>query len=197
MQPINSKLANGEETLIVGGENSGLTLRDFWAWAYSDCLINTSRGVLAEFLVATALGLDIRLPRMAWASYDLTYRNRGIEVKSASYHQSWYQKSMSKISFSVPATRSWDDSTNILAEKPNRDADAYVLALLAEQNRHRINPLNTDQWQFWVVATRFFNERRRSQTDITLASLRREVGGPCEYGDIKKAVDQVIDDLGT
>lgn len=193
MQPIIPKLAGGEETLIVGGENSDLTIRDFWAWAYSDCLINTSRGVLAEFLVATALGLDIREPRMAWASYDLTYRNRGIEVKSASYHQSWYQKSMSKISFSVRATRSWDDSTNTLAEKPSRDADAYVLALLAEQSRDRVSPLNTDQWQFWVVATRFFNERRRSQTNITLASLRREVGDPVEYGEIKKTVDQVFE----
>jgi hypothetical protein len=176
LQPINPKLANGKETLIIGGEKSGFTIHDFWAWAYSDCLNYTSRGVLAEFLVATALGLDIREPRKAWANYDLTYRNRGVEVKSASYHQSWFQESLSRISFSVPSTLSWDDSTNAQAEKPSRDAGAYVLALLAEQNRDRINPLNTDQWQFWVIATTFFNERRRSQTSITLASLHREVG---------------------
>jgi len=33
------------------------TLRDFWAWAYSDLIGNTERGRLAEFIVAMALGI--------------------------------------------------------------------------------------------------------------------------------------------
>lgn len=42
----------------------------FWKWAFSDFLSNTLRGVLAEFIVATALGCAHR-PRTEWDAYDL------------------------------------------------------------------------------------------------------------------------------
>lgn len=34
---------------------SGLTLGDFWSWAYSDVLNKVIRSTLAEFLAASAL----------------------------------------------------------------------------------------------------------------------------------------------
>ena len=34
------------------------TLKDFWAWAFSDLVSNTERGKLAEYIVATAMGCD-------------------------------------------------------------------------------------------------------------------------------------------
>ncbi|MHC4616924.1 MAG: hypothetical protein ACYTEQ_04130 [Planctomycetota bacterium] len=45
-----------EVSQTIGGL-SGLTLGDFWSWAYSDVLNNRNRSILAEFLVASALGL--------------------------------------------------------------------------------------------------------------------------------------------
>ena len=39
----------------TGGENitgTGATILDYWRWADSDLVANSSRGVLAEFLVA-------------------------------------------------------------------------------------------------------------------------------------------------
>ena len=42
---------NGNEEFTLGGKNSGITVNEFWSWAYSDLLNNTYRGVLAEFLV--------------------------------------------------------------------------------------------------------------------------------------------------
>ena len=35
-----------------------LDKQEFLAWAYGDLLTNTTRGVLAEYIVATALGID-------------------------------------------------------------------------------------------------------------------------------------------
>ena len=32
------------------GEDTGLSVVDFWSWAYSDLLNNTDRGVLAEYI---------------------------------------------------------------------------------------------------------------------------------------------------
>lgn len=37
------------------GEDTGLSVVDFWSWAYSDLLNNTDRGVLAEYIVHSAL----------------------------------------------------------------------------------------------------------------------------------------------
>lgn len=58
------------DTPFIG---SPVTLGDFWAWAYSDLLDNTLRGALAEYIVATALGVNEGV-RVNWDPYDLAYR---------------------------------------------------------------------------------------------------------------------------
>lgn len=194
MDPIRISLATGEEPFLRNGTANGLKLLDFWAWAYSDYVDNAARGVLAEFLVAAALGLDLRKPREGWARFDLTYRNVGVEVKSASYHQRWHQKRMSAISYKIPATRGWDEATNIQEKEAKRQAFMYVLCLLSEKQREKVDPLNVDQWLFWAVPTRFFNERARSQHSITYNSLIREVGAPVPYGEIRPLADRLIDE---
>jgi hypothetical protein len=149
--------------------------------------------MVAEFIIATALGIDIKKPRDGWSKFDLTYRNHGIEVKSASYHQRWYQKDLSAISFNVPKRKGWDAKTNEFDTVPKRQADIYVLSLLAEKDRDQVNPLNIDQWQFWVVAKSFFDNRVRSQHSITYNSLLQEIGKPILYDQLKVAIDSLID----
>ena len=46
---------NGNEPFTLHGSDTSIMLQDFWRWAYSDLLNNTHRGVLAEFLVHSAL----------------------------------------------------------------------------------------------------------------------------------------------
>ena len=48
----------------------GLTVGDFWSWAYSDVLVNTVRPLLAEFLVAAALG-QLDQARLEWDAVDV------------------------------------------------------------------------------------------------------------------------------
>ena len=192
MDPIPINYTKGNNSFILNGKSSKYTLLDFWAWAFSDVITNTTRGLVAEFIIATALGIDIRKPRDGWSKFDLKYKNRGIEVKSASYHQRWYQKHLSKISFNVPKRRGWDASTNKLDPESKRQADIYVLCLLAEQNRDKVNPIDIDQWEFWVVDTAFFDNRVRSQHSITYKSLCKEIGRPIIYDQLKKAIDRLI-----
>lgn len=91
----------GKESFGSGGGSAGFTLLDFWQWTASDLVSNSTRGVLAEFLVARALGLDAGV-RDEWQAFDLeTSTNKKIEVKSAAYVQSWGQKELSKIVFST------------------------------------------------------------------------------------------------
>jgi hypothetical protein len=88
---------------------------DFWQWAYSDFLSNALRGVLAEYIVAQAVGCTHR-PRTEWDAYDLkTDSGLKIEVKSAAYLQSWQQKRLSPIRFDIGRKKGWDAETNINA----------------------------------------------------------------------------------
>jgi len=142
------------------------------------------------------LGIDIERPRGDWSIFDLKYRDCGIEVKSASYHQRWHQDGLSRISFGVSKRKGWDANTNKSDQVSKRHADIYVLSLLAEKDRDKVNPLNMDQWRFWVVSTSFLDRRRRSQDSITYNSLIKEVGEPISYGKLKIAVDNCIDNGG-
>lgn len=45
----------GNEEFTLHGASAGITVMDFWRWAYSDLIDNTQRGVMAEFLVHSSL----------------------------------------------------------------------------------------------------------------------------------------------
>ncbi len=45
----------GNEEFTLHGSSAGISVKDFWSWAYSDLLNNTQRGVMAEFLVYSSL----------------------------------------------------------------------------------------------------------------------------------------------
>jgi hypothetical protein len=72
----------------------------------SDLIDNITRGRLAEFIVASALGISIDGVRDSWAAWDLTIPDPliRIEVKSSAYLQSWFQKSYSNVTFATPKT---------------------------------------------------------------------------------------------
>src|SRR2546430_517491 len=160
----------GSEPLTSGGLPTGQTLADFWGWSGSDLLDNVGRGVLAEFIVATALGIPTDGVRVNWAAWDLTTPGGiRIEVKSAAYLQSWPQKQLSAISFSTPKTLAWDGDTGEWAREAERHAQVYVFALLAPTDPATVNPLDLDQWDFYVLSTAVLDAR--SQQSITLKTL--------------------------
>jgi hypothetical protein len=178
-------------TLKTGNEplsDTGETLLDFWKWNGSDLVSNATRGRLAEFIVASALGIDLTIPRDEWSAWDLT-SSEGIkiEVKSAAYLQSWSQSSLSKISFSIRPARAWDGSSGEFAATPSRQSDIYVFCLLKHQEKETLDPLNLDQWEFYVVSTAAINGYQRSNSSITLNSLR-SLSKTVQYGDLRGEV---------
>ena len=99
---IKSKPKTGTEVLSYNGVNTKYSLLDFWRWSVSDILSNATRGRFAEFIVGTAIGLNPEDLRDEWDAYDLTTVDGiKIEVKSAAYIQTWNQKKISNISFSI------------------------------------------------------------------------------------------------
>ena len=98
----------GEECLYTENLDLDIKLKDFWRWNCSDILNNAMRGVFAEFLVASDLGI-LSENRVEWDAYDLiTEDGIKIEVKSSAYLQSWKQNKLSSIKFDIRPTRGWD-----------------------------------------------------------------------------------------
>lgn len=186
---IPAKRKTGRERLVDGPADLGVTLSDFWGWSASDLVSNTLRGVLAEFIVARAVGIDTGGVREEWAAFDLrTPEGITIEVKSAAYLQSWHQKKLSSISFRTPKTVRWDADTGAYDGPAKRHADVYVFALLAYSDLETLNPLDVGQWRFFVVPTPALDARRRSQHSITAQSLERLAGTALTFGQLGAAV---------
>jgi len=90
---INIKIKSGQEQLTSNGSTIGIKLIDFWKWSVSDLISNATRGRFAEFIVASALGINMENVRDEWSAYDLiSPEGIKIEVKSAAYIQSWHQR---------------------------------------------------------------------------------------------------------
>jgi hypothetical protein len=182
---------DGDEPLHYKGSPVGATLLDFWRWSSSDLVSNATRGVLAEFIVACALGVDLNEVRDEWGAFDLiTPEGVTVEVKSAAYLQSWEQHKLSSVQFSVRKTKALDATTNLYKPEARRQARVYVFALLAHRDKRSVDPLNLDQWQFFVLPTALLDARTRSQHSITLPSLMALAGAAIGYEQLHEAVCQ-------
>lgn len=193
LQQLTVSPKTGEESFHEDGQPLGFDLLEFWRWSVSDLVSNATRGRLAEYIVAQALGINTQGVRNEWDAFDLlTPSGLKIEVKSAAYLQSWSQTKLSTISFLVRRTRAWQPDTNIYEPAAKRQADIYVFALLAHVDKATIDPLNINQWRFYVLPTEVLNSRTRSQHSITLKSLETLTGGGVSFHDLPAAVQQAI-----
>lgn len=181
----------GEEAITYQGKVTGLCLRDFWSWAYSDLLDNTLRGSFSEFIVAAALGLDLTQERVNWEPWDLTWRGSQrdihIEVKSASYLQTWAQKRPSPIQFSIRPTIRWSESNGYAGEQ-RRQSDVYVFCVFTETDRSKADPIKLESWEFYVLPTKVLDERCRGQKTISLGALLRLNPKIANFAELKAAV---------
>jgi len=188
--PIVVARKSGIEPLRLDGEALPVNLLSFWQWSASDLVSNVTRGRLAEFIVATALGVDVGGVRNDWDAFDITTPfGLKIEVKSAAHIQSWFQARLSSVVFQTPRTRAWDPATNRLSDESRRQADVYVLALLHHQDKATVDPLDLAQWCFFVVPTYVLDRRKGSPHSITLRSLQTLVPA-VQYSELAAAVMQ-------
>ncbi len=184
----------GTEAFHIAGRQTGFDLLSFWQWSVSDLVSNATRGRLAEYIVARALGLATDGICDEWAPFDLeTQSGIKIEVKSAAYVQSWHQERLSSITFVTPKRRAWDADTNMQSKEAKRQADVYVFALLAHKEKATIDPLDISQWEFYVLPTATLDARTRSQHSITLKSLQNLCSGAVRYEDLASAVEGCVE----
>lgn len=186
--PIEIKRKTGEEKFVSKNLSKKLSLVQFWQWSTSDLLTNTTRGILAEYIIATDLGIEETFQN-DWECYDLTSKKGSkIEVKSSSYIQAWEQTEYSKITFSIKPSKKYNPEINRFYGEPQRHSDYYIFCLLHNKDQKTINPLDLDQWTFYVIETRTLDKKLPNQRTITLNSLLKLNPIKCKYGQINELI---------
>lgn len=184
----------GEEKLYVNGDPLPHDLLSFWQWSASDLVCNAMRGILAEYIVASAVGM-VSGNRTEWDAYDVE-TNEGIkvEVKSGAYIQSWSQKKLSTIQFGIRPTQGWDSGNGAYSNVVERQSDVYVFCVLGHQEQGSIDPLNMDQWDFYVLATKELNREVNAQKTISLSRLEALKPLKATYGELYAAIKQAANE---
>lgn len=181
---------SGNEKFHVNGNPLLHSLLSFWQWSASDLVGNALRGILAEYIVASAFGMA-EGNRTEWDAYDIqTQEGIKVEVKSGAYIQSWLQKQLSTIQFSIRPTQGWDSTNNTYSTEVVRQSDVYVFCLLKHTNQETVDPLNLDQWVFYVLATEKLNQDVGAQKTITLARLKKLNPIITSYGELSTSIKQ-------
>lgn len=175
----------GQEPFILNHEFMPFNLLSFWQWSCSGLIGNALRGLLAEYIVATAVGCSGGT-RTEWDAFDI-HMDEGIkvEVKSAAYIQSWAQKQYSNIQFNVRPTSSWEEASAKFNSEKIRQSDVYVFCLLAHKDQSTINPLDLGQWKFYVVSTKTLNEKLGIQKSLSLSKLLSLKPVELDYSELK------------
>ncbi|MFB7511740.1 hypothetical protein [Streptomyces sp. NPDC056144] len=187
LSSLSAARRSGSEPIRAGGRTIG-SVSDFWSWACSDLTSNTMRGVLAEYLVASALGAALGI-RTEWDTVDVrTPEGWRVEVKSSAYLQSWAQQKLSDIEFSIAPSSGWDTQTGAALPEAMRRSDVYVFCVLHHQEKQTLDPLNLDQWTFFALPTRVLDTHVPLQKRIRLSSLRKLAPVETDFAGLADAV---------
>ena len=182
LAPPPTRLMSGAEP--IAGTDAALS--DFWAWALSDLRSNTTRPMLAEFLVARALGVA-GAPRIEWHPHDVeTADGLRVEVKSGAYLQSWPQRALSRITFGSLNAGLLDETTNSYSAERGYNADVYVFAVLRATEHAAYDALDTASWDFWVAPRNVIAST--GQRSLTLRRVEKLAAGPVVYSALAKAI---------
>ncbi len=183
----------GDEEFTLHGSGAGISVKDFWSWAYSDLLNNTQRGVMAEFLVYSSFKSEYPPPRtqmrVNWLPFDVTSPSgRRIEVKSAAYLQSWTTDFPAQIQYDIAPKLAWDGKN--YATEAKRNCDLFVFCLYTALTRDK-SILDLDYWEFYVLPTYILNDRIPNQKTISLSSLLKLEPVKTDYAGLGSVIESI------
>lgn len=169
----------------------GKKISDFWKWACSDLIIPTNRQDFATYLVADSLELT-KMPRINWENADLRYRKKKIAIRSSAYVEHWKQKRPRRLSFDVSPKKGLDAKTEESVTFRNRHPEIYVFAVVNEKDLKKIDLLNLDQWQFYIVDTDRLDEHHYDTRKLGIRALQK-LASPIHITKVKSILDDIID----
>ena len=181
-------------THFVGGPESinSKTVCDFWQWSFSDLMQNTTRGILAEYIVATLLEIDDNV-RNPWSAYDLELTDgRTIEIKSMALLQAWKQKQLTTPRVVLVPTRKWDPKTGKMEKESTFNADIYILCYFKAQDYNTANPLDMNQWEFFAFTKQKIIRLLNGKKSISLKTLEKRGIQPVRAHELKDVIHSLV-----
>lgn len=182
---------NGNEKFIINNNELEFSLLDLWQSKYSN--IYNMQEVIAEFIVEKALGIDKTQNTDYWTLYDILYRDYRIEIKQTSYYHPWNEKGkISKVRrFGITMANS-NYETPEKENKFERQNDIYVFCLNTGESKVTSNPMNLNNWEFYIVRTKTINEQCGNNKTIGINKVRK-ISKQVTYDKIKETIDLIID----
>ena len=185
---IRSKILPPDAPILARDGSKVGEVKDFWQWAYSNLIDNTARGKLAEYLIACVLGVE-KTPTQPWAAFDLRSKEGlAIEVKTSGYLQAWGQDDLSKIVFGIPQTHGWDGENGKFLKDFKRQSDVYVFCVHNHKEQETLNPLDTKQWDFYLLPTRILDEKVGKQRTISLSAIISLGARKCTFESLNEEI---------
>lgn len=197
---ISPKRLSGAEEFSNTGRDAAVNVLQYWAWSHSNLSANIERGIVAEFLVASALGIEghpnLRDP---WGDSDIIEGDMRVEVKSSAYIQDWAQKDFSRIVFSGLRGR-WliegvDNQSNSIPEELNTEpggknykSHVYVLTVQKHQHHETFDLLDLNQWDFYVLSRKEIINVTKKGDSLSLKALLKGDFQPTPYADISDEI---------
>jgi hypothetical protein len=161
------------------------SVAQFREWALGDLKSPTTKGMIAEYLVRCAIGLD-KAPALDWDYVDIRTPLGSIEVKSSSALSGGPVHRPVRPKFGIEIKTPWDAIANDWAphDPTRRHADVYVFCLHGETDSRQADPLDTTQWQFWIVpSVRLTAECGHSAKTVSVSRLSKIVQS-VSFGDL-------------
>lgn len=161
------------------------TLLDFWRWAFSDLCDDDIKGIFAEWMVITLLGLPLTR-RVSWANSDIILGNdTRIEVKATAVWQSWKlvdefgnRRTVSpavlnpnQIRFHGLKART-ALSPAAPADLRQFKSDFYIFCFHSQTDPTAWDAWNLAQWEFYMMSQRELMELKIGNS-ISLSTLRK------------------------
>ena len=116
-----------------------------------------------------------------------------IEVKTSGYRQGLQKPSdkMATPRFGVPKVKVKADESRGLRQGQYRPAHMYVFCFHKEKDVSKLDPLDTSQWEFYVVPTKVINENvnpNAKSPSINLNFLSEHSLAPVSFAGLKAAI---------
>jgi len=178
---------------FVGGPESinSKTVSDFWQWGFSDLMQNTTRGILAEYIIASLLGISDKV-RNPWLAFDLQLTDgRTIEIKTMSRLQAWRQKKLSSPRVVLAPTRKWEPKTGEMEKESTFNADIYIICYFKSRSHNTANPLNLSQWEFFVFTKNQIIKLLDGKKLISLKTLEKKSINPITAHELKDRIHSI------
>ena len=188
-------IITGNEKFLFDGEALDFSFLDFWSFNYSN--IYNLHGEIAEFVVAKALNVNETQNSAYWALWDITYRDKKIEVKATAYFHLWNSdgKVSNQRTFSIAMANGSYDTPKSGNKDFCRQNDIYVFCLNTGETKEKANPLNLNNWEFYIVPTSVINDKCGNNKTISLGRIRNLGFSAKRYDEIKTEIDKIIDSM--